>query len=331
MLFTKNKCRFLGMLVICSLILCSCGEIPSSVTDYSITSVSEDTAVTGGDSSSALPLLSNNLCVIPKKTKFKKDSAMRTSVSSLLINDTENKAIYGDSIYKKMYPASITKIVTALVALKYGNLDDTVTFSYDASHITEWGATLCGFEEGDQINMLDLLTAFLMYSGNDAGVAIAEHIGGSVEGFAKMMNDEMRELGASRSHFVNPHGLHDDDHYTCAYDLYLVFHELTNYETFLNIIHDKSIKIKYKNAKGKKKKIKFEASNRYINGRMQPPQGITVVGGKTGTTSKAGSCLILYSTGDNNDHYISVILHADSAEDLFAEMNHLLELAAKEK
>ena len=175
----------------------------------------------------SLEYLSKDVCVIPKKSQSAKNSdSVMTAGASLIVNDTTDEMLFSRNIYKKMYPASITKIVTALVTLKHANLDDMVTVSHNAANITEYGATLCGFKEGDRIKLKRLLYSLLIHSGNDAGIAIAEHVAGSEEAFADMMNQEMKDLGASGSHFTNAHGLHDEKHYTTAYDMYLVFREL---------------------------------------------------------------------------------------------------------
>lgn len=274
----------------------------------------------------SLDYLSQDVCVIPKKKQSAKNSdSVMTAGASLIVNDTTDEMLFSRNIYKKMYPASITKTVTALVALKNANLEDTVTVSHKAANITEYGATLCGFQEGDRIKLKRLLYCFLVYSGNDAGIAIAEHVAGSEEAFAEMMNQEMRELGASGSHFVNSHGLHDEQHYTTAYDLYLIFHELLQYDLFLDIIGRSSYKLKYKTADGKSAEKTFQTTDRYVNGRAAAPNGIKVIGGKTGTTNAAGSCLILYSKDKVGQDFISVVLHAEGAESLYLQMNKLLE------
>ena len=269
--------------------------------------------------------LSDSICIIPDKKQSEPDSVM-TSGASLIINDTSDKMLYSHNIYEKMYPASITKIVTALVALKYANLEDMVTISYDASHIMVYGAKLCGFAEGDKIKLKDLLYSFLVYSGNDAGVAIAEHISGSVDEFAKLMNKEMKELGAVSSHFTNPHGLHDDNHYTSAYDLYLVFHELLQYDTFKDIINQAYYVAEFEDASGGEKKLYFKSTDRYLTGAAVIPDGVNVIGGKTGTTMAAGSNLILYSQDEKKNDYISVVMHASDASSLYTQMSHLLEM-----
>jgi D-alanyl-D-alanine carboxypeptidase len=289
--------------------------------DYQISNVEVAKASTG--SGVGTNLLSQDICVIPKSKNISTDAAI-TASSALLINDTDNKVIYAQDIYSKQYPASVTKIVTALVALKNASLSDKVTISYNASHVTEYGAKLCGFEEGDVVSMKDLLYCLLIYSGNDAAVAIAEHISGSVEEFATVMNQEMISLGASGSHFVNPNGLHDDDHYTTAYDLYLVFHELLQYKSFRKIIRKQDYTAHWKDANGEKHSLSMTNTNQYLASSVTSPDGITVIGGKTGTTINAGSCLILYSRDEQKKDYISVILKADSSYSLYSQMTYLL-------
>jgi len=265
-----------------------------------------------------------DLTVIPV-SKLQEDENM-AATSSLLINRTSNEVIYADDIYNKMYPASITKILTALVVLEKGNLEDTVTISRNASNITEPGAKLCGFREGDTIDLESLLSIFLIYSGNDAGIAIAEHISGSEEAFAREMTQTAKRLGAVHSNFVNSHGLHDEDHYTTAYDLYLIFNELLNYEEFVSIIHKSSITAEYHRADGSINSHQFMNTNRYLLGKASSPDNITVIGGKTGTTNAAGSCLILYSIDDSGNEYISVVLQAKGGNNLYEEMNYLLSM-----
>lgn len=267
----------------------------------------------------------SDLAVVPDELNHMSDPAI-TAESSLIVNDTDNKVIYADNVYERLYPASLTKLITTLVVLKKADLNDMVTISYNASHITESGAKLCGFKEGDTIKLEDLLSAFLIYSGNDAGVAIAEHVGGTIGEFAKMMNQAAKDAGAVHSNFVNPHGLHDDNHYTTAYDLYLIFHQLVQYDKFLSIINNSEYTVTYKDASGNPVTKTFLTTNRYLKGAENAPEGITVIGGKTGTTSKAGSCLILYSKDKNNKDYISLILKADNSDSLFSQMTDLLKM-----
>lgn len=265
-----------------------------------------------------------DLTVIPDNLNHMEDSAI-TATSALIVNASDDVVLYANNVYERMYPASLTKLITALVVLREADLSDTVTVSYNASHITESGAKLCGFKEGDKIGMEALLNSLLVYSGNDAGLAIAEHVGGTVEGFAKKMNETAKSIGAVHSNFVNPHGLHDDNHYTTAYDLYLIFNELLKYDKFVSIIQKKSYTAIYKDAQDQEQKKEFATTDRYLKGTEKAPEGVTVVGGKTGTTNKAGNCLILYSKDSQNKSYISLILQADGSNSLFSQMTHLLE------
>ena len=150
--------------------------------------------------------------------------------------------------------------------------------------------------------------------------------------FAKLMNKEMTRLGAAGSHFTNSHGLHNDNHYTTAYDLYLVFNKLvSDYPLFNDIIKQGSVKAKYKSADGTKKEMIFTSTVKYKLNTETAPEGVKVTGGKTGTTQMAGSNLILYSTGPDGNNYISVIMHASDVYSLYDQMNYLLGLEGKSK
>lgn len=313
-----------------TIVAAGCGSKTDFFTEYGITlpagSISYDSS-----GCYSQDYLSENVCVIPAAEQEESNSNLPAD-AALLINADTDEMVYSQNIYKRLYPASVTKIVTTLLVLKYGNLDDIVTISYNASHITEYGAKLCGFAEGDKIKLKKLLYSFMIYSGNDAGIAIAEHISGSEEEFVKLMNKEMTELGASGSHFTNSHGLHNDSHYTTAYDLYLVFNKLvSDYPLFNDIIKQGSVKARYKAADGTKKEMLFTSTVKYKLNTETPPEGVKVAGGKTGTTQMAGSNLILYSTGPDGSNYISVIMHASDVYSLYDQMNYLLGMEGKSK
>lgn len=305
-------------------LLTGCTKSSDSLLSYSDTNKIEEYDMANYTNIDEADYFAKDLAIISDKDDHMVDTDI-SATSTLIINTSDNKMIYANNVYKRMYPASLTKLITALVVLQNANLNDSVTISYEASHITESGAKLCGFKEGDKVSMLTLLNSLLVYSGNDAGVAIAEHVGGSLEGFAKMMNETAKNVGAVHSNFINPHGLHDDNHYTTAYDLYLIFNELLEYDQFVSIINQASYTATYENSSGEVVSSEFLTTNRYLKGTEDAPEGITVVGGKTGTTASAGSCLILYSKDDKNKSYITLVLHADSGNSLFAQMSHLLQ------
>lgn len=270
-------------------------------------------------------LFADSLCIVPVGSDTDTDGNL-DGISTMLVDVTDQNVIYANHVFDKVYPASITKIVTALVVLNHADLSDTVTVSHNAANITEPGAKKLGLKEGDKIKLDTLFTSFLIYSGNDAGIAIAEHIAGSEEAFADMMNNEVKKLGAVDSNFVNAHGLHDKNHYTTVYDIYLVLNELVKNERFVEIISTKSYKAGYEDKDGNPVNKEFSTTNRYLNGKEKMPEGITVIGGKTGTTSKAGSCLVLYSQGDNGHQYLSFIFKTASGDALFSQMSYLLKL-----
>ena len=141
--------------------------------------------------------------------------------------------------------------MTALLAIENANLDDQVTISgnADASSFSA-DAQVCGLAKGEVWTLRDLLGALLLYSGNDAATAIAEYVGGSEEAFVNMMNRRAQELMANGTHFMNPHGLHDDNHYTTAYDLYLIFNECIKHEDLVNIIQSEAYTAYYTDVDG---------------------------------------------------------------------------------
>lgn len=231
--------------------------------------------------------------------------------------------IYARNAHAELPPASLTKVMTALLALKYGNPEDIITASANVK-ITESGATLCGLKEGDRLTLSQALYALLIRSANDAGVAIAEHIGGSVEGFANMMNEEAAKLGATNTNFKNPHGLTEDGHYTTSYDMYLIFKEAIKYDSFNEIIRTTSYTTTYSDKDGNPKEMSFETTNQYLKGVYPMPENITVIGGKTGTTDAARNCLVLLSKDASGNPYVSVILGSPERGILYEQMTDIL-------
>ena len=236
---------------------------------------------------------------------------------------TSGSVVYSLNIHKKLYPASTTKILTALIALKYGNLSDTITISKTAT-VFPAGASLAHLRAGDQITLEELLYGLLLPSGNDAAVAIAEYISGSVEEFAKLMNQEAYGLGATNSHFVNPHGLHEDNHYTTAYDLYLIFNECLKQEQFVKMITEKSHTGQFKGKDGSARTETWKNTSLYMTGEAEKPTTVEYLGGKTGNTDEAKRCLLAYSKDEQNHYYISVIMGANGKPALYKNMNEML-------
>lgn len=250
-----------------------------------------------------------------------------TALHASSLFDLENKnVLYSWQSHERLYPASTTKIMTALLALENGNLEDTVTISKTAAAASfPSDAQVCGLREGEVWTLEDLLNALLLYSGNDAASAIAEHIAGTEESFVNMMNSRARELMANNTHFTNPHGLHDDEHYTTAYDLYLIFNECIKNEHFVEIISSDSYTAVYTAADGSQQEMTFTPTNLYAKGVVEEPDNVTIVGGKTGTTDEAGCCLILLVRDSQNRPYISIVMGAPDKSTLYEDMTSLIE------
>ena len=177
---------------------------------------------------------------------------------------------------------------------------------------------------GDTMTLDQALHILLLASSNDVALLIADNIGGSVEHFMEMMNEKARELGATNTHFSNPHGLTDPDHYTTAYDMYLIFNQAIKYDTFNQIINMSSYQTTYFDKNGKEIPYSCGTTNRYLRGQTNPPENITVLGGKTGTTNAAGHCLILHSKDIRGNSYISIVMRCLDSDTLYAEMTDLL-------
>lgn len=263
-----------------------------------------------------------NLCVIMGDEESA-DSQVNAEAAAVFGIDDQT-VLFQKNVFERLYPASMTKVMTALVALKYADLDEPVTVG-DETVITEAGASLCNIKPGDTLTMEQLLYGLMLPSGNDAGAAIAVHMAGSVEGFADMMNREARTLGATDTHFLNPHGLHDENHYTTAYDLYLIFNEAFKQPQFRSIIGTKEYHVSYTGGDGSTKTQVWKNSNRYLSGETGTPAGLTVLGGKTGTTQAAGYCLIMASENQEGGDYISVVMKADSRPNLYENMTNIIQ------
>ena len=211
-------------------LLCSCGKKEEALDrPYSFTERSFPVELTDSTDGYA-SLFASDLCVVTDESQYSPSDT--TSEAAGLFDITDGQVMYSKNAFERLYPASITKVMTALIAIKYGDLTDTVTVTEDAV-ITEAGATLAGIHPGDQLTMEQLLYGLMLPSGNDAGAAIAVHMAGSIDAFAELMNREAQKLGATGTHFMNPHGLTNADHYTTAYDLYLIFNECIKHDDFV--------------------------------------------------------------------------------------------------
>ena len=249
--------------------------------------------------------------------------SLNGSEKGALFNVEKKQVMFGEQMFEKVYPASITKIMTAILAVKYGNMDDTVTITEEDITLEE-GSQMVGFAAGDTVTMDELFHGLLVYSGNDCAMAIARHVGGTVEQFVEMMNNEARSLGATGTHFISPHGLHNENHYTTVYDIYLMLNEALTYPYFVETMQLGNYTISYQRGE-ETLTTRLDATDHYLTGEESAPNGVTVLGGKTGTTSAAGSCLAILSQNRYGEPYISIVMKALNKIYLYQDMNTLLE------
>lgn len=299
-------------------ILCGCKESKSTlVTEYMLENYNVPFKKEA--------LFSDNLCVSQNDVSLA-EYVEDTSINAAALFDLTNKEVlYSYSSHEKVYPASITKIMTALLAIENGDLSSEVTISKRAAASSfNMYAQLCGLKEGDVWTLNDLVNALLLHSGNDAAVAIAEHIAGSEEAFVQMMNDRAKSLMAYNTHFCNSHGLHEDDHYTTAYDVYLIFQECVKNETFVDIINQKEYRVAFRRD-GMTQEETFKATNWYAKGIVATPENAEILGGKTGTTDEGGNSLVLLEKDANENYYISIVMGAPEKSVLYTDMSGLIQ------
>lgn len=320
----KRKRASLGLLLTASVVLAGCGDTGYTMAYRVDNDVSSYQLVSTTETEVAVPFASD-LCVASGDIASSGFSLEEVGAAGLF--DLKNyDTLYAQSVNEQVSPASLTKIMTALVALKYGSPEQMLTASENVI-IKESGAQLCGLKPGDKMTLDQALHILMIYSANDVAIMIAEGVAGSVDAFVEMMNEEAAEIGATNSHFMNPNGLTQEDHYVTAYDLYLIFQEALKYDLFSQIIQMTSYSTTFSDSNGAEKTLDVQSTNLFLRGEYEAPANITVIGGKTGTTNAAGHCLILLSRSSAGTSYISVIMKDSSRDILYQDMSHLLELA----
>lgn len=235
----------------------------------------------------------------------------KTNSRRYIVYDRISKSmIIGKNEDVKSAMASTTKIMTTIVILEKADLNEKVTVSAKAGGT---GGSRLGLKRGDKASVRDLLYGLMLRSGNDAAVALAEHVGGSVKGFAELMNEKAIELGLTNTHFVTPHGLDDANHYTTALELAKLTDYAMDNETFAKIVGTKSTTIYINN------------QSRQINNTNELLGVLNgVVGVKTGFTNNAGRCLVT-ETKRNDMDIITIVLGADTKKDRTKDSVNLIE------
>lgn len=230
-------------------------------------------------------------------------AAPRVTADSAVLVDVETGQVYfAKNHTRRAEPASLTKIMTAVVALENGNLGDVVTVGSRAASVSM--GSIIDLRKGEKITLEELLKAALVCSANDSTVAIAEHVGGSHDRFIKMMNAKAAALGLFGTRYTNTNGYHDPNHYTTAYDLAVLARYALGHPKFNELVQTQETTVHW--VEPPKREEKLRNSNRLLFGDYEGVDGV-----KTGTTPMAGNCLIASATRDSR-RMIAVALHSDN-------------------
>ena len=270
-----------------------------------------------------LCLMASIIClsiVLPVRTFADNNNLDINAESAILIDGDTGKVLYEKSAYEKREPASTTKIMTALLTLEHCKLDDVATVTSEAITSVPSGYSSDLLKMGEELSIKDLLYALLLPSSNEAANVLAIHVAGSIDSFASMMNTKAVELGCKNTHFLNPNGVHDDDHYTTAYDLAIIAREAMKNDTFKQIVSTASYTLPSTNKYSRIDRnlittndlIKKQSKNYYEY----------AIGIKTGSTTPAKNCLVASATKDGKT-LISVVLKASTDNDRYNDTKTL--------
>ena len=226
--------------------------------------------------------------------------------AAYIAEPTTGKVIYEKNAHEKMYPASTTKILTALLVMEKCKLTDKAIVSKKAIDLVPEGYSNPVIKVGEELSVSDLLYILLIPSSNEAANVLAEHVSGSVEEFAKLCNDRAKELGCENLHFVNPNGIHNNNHYCTAYDLYLIAKECRKYDIFNKIVKTTSFTVPATNIYPRNDRV-LKNTNELILPNSTNYYYSYCTGIKTGHTTPAGECLVASSL-HNDINLISVVL-----------------------
>ncbi len=232
------------------------------------------------------------------------------SKGAVLMETSTGKILYGKNENEKLYPASTTKILTAILAIEKYNLNDKIVANNSAIMAIPSGYSNAAIQPGEALTVKELLELFLIHSANEVGYIFAEDISGNIDNFSKLMNQKATEIGCTNTHFTNPSGIHDAEHYTTAYDMALIAKYCMENKTFRSIVSMPSCTIE---PTDKYEKRYFKNTNDLLDSKSKYYyEG--AIGIKTGFTTQAKNCLIAGSK-KNNMELITVVLGAEATDD----------------
>lgn len=242
------------------------------------------------------------------------------SAAAVVLEASTGSVLYNKGAYDAHYPASTTKLMTSLLAIEQCPLSDVITCSKASVNSIGWDSSRIGLVAGESIDMENALYAILLASANEVSYAVAEHIGGTIEYFVSMMNERAKDLGCVNTNFVNPHGLDHESHYSCPYDLALIARQAMEYTTFRRVSGSYNHKVPETN----KNEARWISNTHPFIKKNVVYEG--VFAGKTGSTSKAGNCLVTCAER-NGMNLICVIMKAPDSATVQAETKLLLDYA----
>ncbi len=240
--------------------------------------------------------------------------------SAVLIDAVSGQVLYNKDMNKREYPASITKIMTAYLASKEGQLKDDITVTKSAIEVVPKDTSNIALVEGEQITCEQALYASMLISANDASNVLAEYIGGTIDSFAKKMTTTALEMGAVNTNFVNANGLHDENHYTTAYDMAKITMEALKDPTFEKIFTTKDYTMNATNKQEEQRKF----SNQHRMMQLSTYQDLGVIGGKAGTTTEAKNTLVTVAEKDGM-RLIAVMMKCNDFNQMYRDTKKLIE------
>jgi D-alanyl-D-alanine carboxypeptidase len=320
-----SKVKLICLLTVFALLLSGCGS--NIAAPYSASVISSEVAGRGYTADLKADSFAKDICVVTEDIPVP-GLTMANNIEAVLLVDVTNAVpMAAVNAHRPVHPASTTKLMTALLALENCTMDEKLVLGEEVTGFRYDAQVLPG-KVGDTMTMDQALHFMLMYSANDISNAIAVHIAGSLSAFSDMMNEKARELGATNTHFCNPHGLDEDDHMTTAYDLYLILSACIKYDKFIEIVSSPEYSTVYYDAQGNSVERTVRSTDLFIrtDKDVNPPSGITVIGGKTGTTGGAGHCLIVLCRDPAGKPYISCVMGTPDTDTLYAHQKAVMSL-----
>ena len=239
--------------------------------------------------------------------------------SAILMDFNTGTVLYSKNIHEELYPASTTKMMTALLTIENTTMDEIVTFSHDAIFNVDSDSSRIGIDVGEQMSVEQCLYGLMLGSANEVAYALAEHVGGSLDGFVDMMNERAVTLGCTNTHFINANGLPSEDHYTSAYDLALIARECYKNEAFANISGTRTYTIPATNIQSEERIM----DNHHLMVRGFKYQYDGFIGGKTGYTKDARQTLV--SCAERSGLRLICVIMKEESPDQFLDTQKLFD------